>query len=246
MSATRPASESAHGRLKRDRGDASSLGTFLAFGVPSAMRLRPAALLASAVLLVSATAARADLLISIDKDAQRMDVTVDGQTRYTWPVSTGTAGHDTPNGSYKPFRMEATHFSREWDNAPMPHAIFFTQVGHAIHGTTHTRRLGRPASHGCVRLSQRNAATLFALVKQQKMANTRVVIEGSVGEAPVADVHRPAPDRTVRRYGADEGVVLRSRGGAWGDEVYVPVRRRVRDPFGDPYGPAPVGYDDVY
>jgi hypothetical protein len=210
------------------------------------MRLRPAALLASAVLLAAAPAARADLLISVDKDAQRMSVTVDGQTRHTWPVSTGTAAHDTPSGSYKPFRMEASHFSREWDNAPMPHAIFFTQVGHAIHGTTHTRRLGQPASHGCVRLSQRNAATLFALVKQQKMANTRVVIEGSVGEAPVADVHRPAPAVTARRYGADEGVVVRSRGGAWDEDVYAPVRRRTRDPFDDPYAPAPVGYGDVY
>ena len=210
------------------------------------MRPRPAAVLASAVLILAAPAARADLTISIDKDAQRMDVAVDGQTRYTWPVSTGTAGHDTPNGSYKPFRMEATHFSREWDNAPMPHAIFFTQVGHAIHGTNHTRRLGRPASHGCVRLSQRNAATLFALVKQQKMVNTRVVIEGSVGEAPVADVHRPAPVRSARRYGVDEGSAVRSRGGAWDDEVYAPTGRRVRDPFDDPYAPAPVGYRDLY
>lgn len=210
------------------------------------MRLRPATLLAGLALLVCAPAARADLLISIDKDAQRMSVAVDGQTRYTWPVSTGVAGHDTPNGSYKPFRMEATHFSREWDNAPMPHAVFFTQVGHAIHGTTHTRRLGTAASHGCVRLSQRNAATLFALVKQQKMANTRVVIEGSVGEAPIADVHRPSPTLSARRYGADEGVVVRSRGRAWDDEMYAPVRRRGRDPFGDPFGSAPAGYDDVY
>ncbi len=210
------------------------------------MRLRPAVFLASAVLLASAPAARAELLISVDKDAQRMSVAVDGQTRYTWPVSTGVAGHDTPNGGYKPFRMEATHFSREWDNAPMPHAIFFTQVGHAIHGTTHTRRLGTAASHGCVRLSQRNAATLFALVKQQKMANTRVVIEGSVGDAPVADVHRPAPERTARRYGGEEGVVVRSRGAAWDDDLYAPAPRRGRDPFDDPYGRPPVGYGDVY
>ncbi len=208
------------------------------------MRLRPAALLASAVLLVSATAARADLLISIDKDAQRMDVTVDGQTRYTWPVSTGTAGHDTPNGSYKPFRMEATHFSREWDNAPMPHAVFFTQVGHAIHGTTQTRRLGRAASHGCVRLSQRNAATLFSLVKQQKMANTRVIIEGSLRDAPVAEVQRPIRTRSVRRSD-DEGVVaVRARGRTWEDEAYgSPPRRRYRDVFDEGYG---VGYGDLY
>jgi hypothetical protein len=162
-------------------------------------------------------------------------------------VSTGVADHDTPNGSYRPFRMEKSHFSREWDNAPMPHAIFFTQVGHAIHGTTHTRRLGRAASHGCVRLSQRNAATLFALVKQQKMANTRVVIEGSVGEAPVAEVERSPRIRSVRRgYGNDEGVVaVRSRGRAWEDEAYGPPVRRHRDVFDDGYGVGP-GYGDLY
>ncbi|MEE7458846.1 L,D-transpeptidase [Methylorubrum populi] len=214
------------------------------------MRLPLHVFFAGAILAAAAPAARADLLIAVDKDAQRMSVAVDGQVRHTWPVSTGVPGHDTPNGSHRPFRMEKTHFSREWDNAPMPHAIFFTQVGHAIHGTTHTRRLGRAASHGCVRLSQRNAATLFALVRQQKMANTRVVIEGSVGEAPVADVHRPAPTRTARRSGADEGVVaIRSRGRAWAEDDFydAPVRRRGRspDPFDGGYGPS-VGYGDLY
>ncbi|MDV2983327.1 UNVERIFIED_CONTAM: L,D-transpeptidase [Methylobacteriaceae bacterium AG10] len=211
------------------------------------MRLPLLAFLASFSLIATAPAARADLLIAVDKDAQRMSVVVDGAQRYDWPVSTGVAGHDTPNGSYRPFRMEKTHFSREWDNAPMPHAIFFTQVGHAIHGTTHTRRLGRAASHGCIRLSQRNAATLFALVKQQKMANTRVVIEGSVGDAPVAETQRPGRARTVRRgYGEDEGVVaVRSRGRTWEDEAYRPPVRRYRDVFDDGYG-AGMGYGDLY
>lgn len=197
--------------------------------------------------LFSASAARAEVLISVDKDAQRMTVAVDGETRHVWPVSTGIASYDTPSGGYRPFRMEASHFSREWDNAPMPHAIFFTQTGHAIHGTTHTRRLGSAASHGCVRLSQRHAATLFALVKQQKMANTRVVIEGSVAEPAVADVHRP-PAAVPRGGWRGDGVVaVRARGDAW-DEVYgAPSRRRVRDPFDDIDGAPPAGrYGDLY
>ena len=211
------------------------------------MRLPLLAVLASLAVIAAAPAARADLLIAVDKDAQRMSVAVDGAPRYNWPVSTGVAGHDTPNGSYRPFRMEKSHFSREWDNAPMPHAIFFTQVGHAIHGTTHTRRLGRAASHGCVRLSQRNAATLFALVKQQKMANTRVVVEGSVGDAPVAEIQRPTRARSARRgYGNDEGVVaVRSRGRTWEDEAYGPPVRRYRDVFDEGYGVG-AGYGDLY
>jgi len=132
--------------------------------------------------LTAVTGARADVLIAIDKSSQQMTVTVDGQEMYVWPVSTGAPGYDTPSGEFKPFRMEAEHFSREWDDAPMPHSIFFTMKGHAIHGSSHLKAIGTPASHGCVRLEPKNATILFALVKQQKMANTRVVL---TGETPV-------------------------------------------------------------
>src|SRR5262245_53444172 len=77
-------------------------------------------------------------------------------------------GYDTPGGTFKPFRMEIDHYSDEYDNAPMPYSIFFTQTGNAIHGTYEQRNLGRAVSHGCVRLSVKNAATLWNLVKQEK------------------------------------------------------------------------------
>jgi len=146
------------------------------------MRLRRLLLLLAVTLsaLSAASAARADVLISIDKSAQQMTVTVDGDPRYIWPVSTGARGYDTPAGEFKPFRMERDHFSREWDDAPMPHSIFFTQKGHAIHGSGHVKAIGTPASHGCVRLEPRNASILFALVKQQGMSNTRVVLTGEI------------------------------------------------------------------
>src|SRR5580704_14582778 len=81
-------------------------------------------LFAVALTLPFATAARADIQINIDKATQHMTVAVDGTQRYDWPVSTGRPGYDTPNGDFKPNRMDADHFSQEWDNAPMPHAIF--------------------------------------------------------------------------------------------------------------------------
>ena len=132
-----------------------------------------------AVLMIG-QAARADLLIRVDKSLQRMTVTVDGKRLYDWPVSTGGGGYDTPSGTFKPFRMEIDHYSDEYDNAPMPNSIFFTQTGNAIHGTNEQRNLGRPVSHGCVRLSVKNAAALWELVKQQKMANTTVVLSGTI------------------------------------------------------------------
>ena len=123
--------------------------------------------------------AEAAIQIDIDKDTQTMTVAVDGTTRYRWPVSSGLPAHETPNGSHKAFRMEEDHYSKEWDDAPMPHSIFFTKKGHAIHGTDSVNRLGNPASHGCVRLSRANAATLFALVKADGVTNTSVTLSGS-------------------------------------------------------------------
>lgn len=143
--------------------------------------------------------ARANVMIIIDKSAQKMTVTVDGQERYTWPVSTGRNGYDTPSGEFQPSRMERDHFSREWDDAPMPNSIFFTKIGHAIHGTFETRNLGRPVSHGCVRLAPQNAATLFALVKYEGVFNTRVRLTGETPQSnvPMADSGRL---RDVVRY----------------------------------------------
>jgi hypothetical protein len=137
-------------------------------------------LLAAAIVFVTAQGAYADVFIRVDKSAQVMTVTVDGAQRYAWPVSTGLASYDTPAGQFQPFRMERDHFSREWDDAPMPHSIFFTQDGHAIHGSSHVKNLGRPASHGCVRLAPENAAVLFALVKAQGVKNTRVALVGEI------------------------------------------------------------------
>jgi len=109
----------------------------------------------------------AGILIQIDKRAQTMTVAVDGQLRYRSRVSTGATGFSTPVGSYTPFRMEVMHYSREWDNAGMPHAIFFTTRGHSIHGSDHPG-LGTPVSHGCVRLT---LSTLSARPGEWYVAN---------------------------------------------------------------------------
>ena len=128
-----------------------------------------------------------------------MTVSVDGATRWTWPVSTGRRGHATPAGSFQAFRMEEDHYSKEWDDAPMPHSIFFTKRGHAIHGSFDTRRLGSPASAGCVRLHPDNAKQLFALVKQQGVLNTAVVIAGEEPRVSAPAVARPKSECACSR-----------------------------------------------
>ncbi len=133
--------------------------------------------------------ASAAILIQIDKSSQRMTVSQDGQRLYTWPVSTGKRGYPTPGGSFRTFRMEKDHFSKEFDDAPMPNSIFFTKQGHAIHGTYETKRIGTPASRGCVRLAPENAERLFELVKADGVLNTQVAITGA----------EPPPSQTVAR-----------------------------------------------
>jgi hypothetical protein len=95
--------------------------------------------------------------------------------------------------------MERDHFSKEFDDAPMPFSIFFTERGHAIHGS-YDKRIGRPASHGCVRLSPENAQTLFALVEQEGVLNTTVVLTGTIPSGAPA-VARP---RVLPRLDGEE------------------------------------------
>lgn len=124
---------------------------------------------------LTVAAARADVLVQINKSSQRMAVSVDGVARYNWPVSTGRDGYGTPSGVFHPQMMARHWFSRKYYNSPMPHAIFF-YYGFAIHGTNELARLGGPASHGCVRLHPSHAATLFALVQRNGPRNTRIEI----------------------------------------------------------------------
>src|SRR3954469_2162587 len=141
-------------------------------------------------VLAASSAAQAKIAITVDKDNQELTVVKDGVEKYRWPVSSGNPSHETPNGSFRTFRMEEDHYSKEFDDAPMPNAIFFTKMGHAIHGTDSVSRLGTPASHGCVRLSRANAATLYALVERQGVLNTSVTLTGS---SQIALARNPRP-----------------------------------------------------
>ena len=173
------------------------------------MRLPTGMLTALAVLAIAAvqsSAAAAGILINIDKSAQRMTVAVDGAVRHVWAVSTGRSGYATPSGSFRAFRLEKDHFSKEWDDAPMSHSIFFTAKGHAIHGSYETRRLGRAASHGCVRLAPGNAARLFALVKSQGLGDTKVMVTGDRPTLRAASTARAPSGRAAMRAPAAESL----------------------------------------
>jgi hypothetical protein len=180
------------------------------------------------VFFTAGTTAQAKVAITVDKDAQQMTVAVDGVERYHWPVSSGLPSYETPNGSFRAFRMEEDHYSKEFDDAPMPHSIFFTKIGHAIHGTDSEGKLGSPASHGCVRLSRANASTLYALVQTEGVLNTTVTLTGS-SQVALARNPRPRSSTAVARrdpnaqYGAPQY-------NAAGDPVVITPQQRQAAP----------------
>ena len=126
-------------------------------------------------LVMMVSTAQATVSVRVDISRQTMSVSVDGWPYATWRVSTARPGYWTPRGSYRPFALKRMHYSRKYDNSPMPHSIFF-KGGYAIHGTGYVRSLGRPASHGCIRLAPGNAARLYSLVQRYGKGSTRIVI----------------------------------------------------------------------
>ena len=131
------------------------------------------ALIIAALLPFSAHAN--SLVARVSLSAQTMTVTENGVVRHRWKVSTGRSGYTTPTGNYRAYLASRHHRSRKYDNAPMPYAIFFNG-GYAVHATFDVKHLGRPASHGCVRLHPDNAAEFFQLARQNGLGNTRIQI----------------------------------------------------------------------
>lgn len=132
-----------------------------------------------AAMLLAAGQGSADaaskIVAKVSIGEQRMRILIDGRTTFVWKVSTAGRGYVTPKGSYKPTRMHEMWYSKKYDNAPMPHSVFFNG-GYAVHATNHISRLGRPASHGCVRLHPDNAADFYELVQTFGPSNTSIVI----------------------------------------------------------------------
>jgi lipoprotein-anchoring transpeptidase ErfK/SrfK len=108
----------------------------------------------------------AHVRVDVDLGAQVMRVAADTGESYEWPISSGSFGRATPRGEFRPYALYPMVHSWKYGNEPMPHSIFF-HGQYAIHGTLETDLLGRPASHGCIRLSPRAAATLYQLVSRE-------------------------------------------------------------------------------
>jgi len=109
-------------------------------------------------------------LIRVDRALQRLFVYENGKHIFTFKCSTSVtkkvlpleSTSDTPHDHVGVFTIqskELNHFSKKY-RVDMPYALQFWS-GHYIHATSVIGLLGRPASHGCVRLHPKNAKILF-------------------------------------------------------------------------------------
>ena len=178
---------------------------------------------------------RERLVAKVNLSSQRMNILVDGKLRHSWKISSGAKGFHTPTGSYKPYLIETMHYSKKYDNAPMPHSVFF-RGGYAIHATGSVRRLGSPASHGCVRLSPGHARQFFKLVQRYKKAGTRIRVSGRTPASrgfkkryARTTVRRASNDMGWGSYGSNSQNFVRYNTRRRASEVRrIQIRRRAR------------------
>ncbi len=171
----------------------------------------------SPVLPVARKPAPPSLAVKINLSSQRLELHYNGRQQDSWPISSGREGYPTPRGVFRPQWASKMWYSRKYDNAPMPHAVFFNG-GVAVHGTQSIGALGQPASHGCVRLAPANAARFYALVHQHGYARTRIEVFGTpppprVAKRPATEVSRAATAQ--QRRNGDPRLQPRAQGYGW-------------------------------
>ncbi len=164
------------------------------------------------------------LKAEIDLTKQRMHVSVNGKKVHEFKISSGRAGYATPTGTYHPYRMHTMWRSRQYGNAPMPHAVFF-RGGYAVHATNAVSRLGRPASHGCVRLHPANAKKFFKLVLEHGRARTEFKLTGGYkfSRRQLASTKRKRKRRRRSAWQRNNGRAATTRGRTTNTRV---IRRR--------------------
>lgn len=172
-----------------------------------------AASLAVAAFTMSTAVEAGTLKVNVDLTKQRMSIQENGKNLHTWPISSGRAGYRTITGTFKPQWMTRMHYSRKYDNSPMPNAIFF-RGGFAIHGTYATGQLGSPASHGCVRLAPSNAKALYNLVSKHGQGQTTISVYGSPRDRAPAVASSKSRSKTAKYYDDDRSMGEASYGRA--------------------------------
>lgn len=174
----------------------------------------------AAMIFVGVSVAQAKVNVRIDLSSQRMHVTNSKGESFTWKISSGRAGFNTPRGNYRPYMLKRMHYSKKYYNSPMPYSIFY-RGGFAIHGTSAVGMLGRPASHGCIRLQTSNAAKLFAMVQRE---GANISITGSSPHQMIARGKTSKNKAVAKKTSKKKKAMMAKKRGKANPLAYAPAR----------------------
>lgn len=120
---------------------------------------------------------RAKKRIEVSLAEQRLTAYEEDKAVFTTLVASGGDGFDTPKGNHAVvYKQPSRHMYSDPENEAfsdpnyfdlpgVPFNIFFTTLGHAIHGTYWHGDYGRPRSHGCLNVTPEDAEWLFRWVE---------------------------------------------------------------------------------
>ena len=128
------------------------------------------------------------VLVYVDLTRQIATVYRNGVRIAVSTISSGKEGYSTPTGVFTILEKDKDHYSRTYDNAPMPYQQRLTWKGVAMHAGNLP---GFPASHGCIRLPMEFAKKLFEVTP---MGGTVVIAGGHTDpiKRPAAGVLAPS------------------------------------------------------
>jgi len=145
-------------------------------------------------------AAAGPLLVTVNLDEQMAYVYRNGVRIGRSTVSSGKKGYDTPTGVFSILQKKQEHYSKKYNNAPMPNMQRLTWDGIALHAGNLP---GYPASHGCVRLPMEFSKLLFGATN----AGGTVVITRRREAPKMVDGNLP--------MSSNAGAAARVRRGTW-------------------------------
>ena len=165
------------------------------------------------------------LQIFISTNQQKLHLYSDGTHIADAPVATGVPSHPTPFGVFNVIQKERFHRSNKYSNAPMPFMQRITWSGVALH---EGKGLGRPASHGCIRMPHDFAVRLYGLTR---LGAAVIIARGELAPLDFADAHLfvhkdRAPDQAA---GASELKTAQSGDRGNSDDAAAPVPASLKD-----------------
>jgi len=118
--------------------------------------------------------------IEVDLTNQKLYVLKENLRVFEFLISSGQYPGSTPKGIFRVFSMGKKSISPNYNNAVLLNYLAFTYSKknypiaiHALNYSSYEKKLGHPASHGCVRVSRKDSKTLFSWVINYKKSNNQ-------------------------------------------------------------------------